>query len=160
MEDGMMTRKRRRFSIPSDDSCLTKNERFINHRCALYLQRILTRFPRLTLDIVTFLFWLLGPRRVMIDGFVIANAREGEREELVNTLRCSRESFHWRNAIEEFMGSHSAALNHELLLVTMDALQATLDKLSCRHKCDLEKNAARVQELFGLTNDELELCLF
>jgi hypothetical protein len=155
---GYLRRKRSRgpaASLPDD------NERFVLRRCILYTQRIIARHDLKTPAVHEFLIWLLGPEIERAADFLLSKARGERRESLREELaECRIDPSEYERVFIRAVKGGQPGLEKRYLAFCQDRLDERSQRLATRRTSSLEKNATAIQQAFGLSDNELELCLF
>jgi transitional endoplasmic reticulum ATPase len=138
-----------------------KNQQFVAAMCARYLGRVLSLYPLLNQEAITFLHWVLGPATDAFALRMVELARAVDRgffEEEV--LPCSTDPEEYPNALAEGYKKIPKGRRSTLLRFTLQLLRHSESTLKRRGKSDVEKNVDAVKRMFRLTDHETRYCLF
>jgi hypothetical protein len=136
---------------------------FLLGRILIYMDRLLTRHPKLDYETLEFLYWLLGPEIVESDLLPLAVMLDtGERRR-----RFDRDMEEVRNG-RDFAHLVETALNkstrddyHSVVDLITGLLQKRLTQVrTASRKSDIERNLMVFQQMFDLSELETEICVF
>ena len=153
----------RGLSGSSSNAVEDKSQCFVLSRVLLYLDRLLTRFPKLDYEILETIYWILGAEIVEEDLLPIAMMLDsGERRrrverEIEEEIRHPRDFAHLVDT-----ALRRAGKNEQLAVIDLlrGLLKKRLGQLRYSGTSDIEKNLHTFQQMFDLTKTEAEICLF
>lgn len=138
-----------------------KNERFVAWKCGVYLERLLSRYPMINNDSLTFLHWILGPDIEQVLQCVTAQIEDLEEEDLEEEfLECRRDPDEYPDTIVRILRRLPQKKHSKLLRFILHVLKQRIAALSRRGRSDIEKNMAAIKKMFKLTEQETEYALF
>ena len=137
-----------------------RDENFVLARCALYLHRILARWPRLDRETLQFAAWTLGPAMDQLVRHALKLVKPPPRKELAEALeQCAGDADDQAAAIAQAMAKLNRREYSKLVRLVLALLEQRGAQLRRGASSDLERNLERIRLMFGLNEAEAELCL-
>ena len=136
---------------------------FLLSRVVLYVDRLLARYPKLDYEILETIYWLLGPEIVEDDLVALALMLDsGERKrrferEIEEEIRNPRDFAHLMDQALRKIHRNEQATVMDLF---SGLLKKRIDQLQYSGTSDIEKNLDTLQQMFGLSELEKDICLF
>jgi transitional endoplasmic reticulum ATPase len=147
------------LSTPTQD----KSQAFLSSRMLIYMDRLLTRDPKLDYETLEFLYWLLGPEIIEQDllplaGMLDGGSRRGRFDREVEEIRNGRDFAH---IVDTAVHRASRDDYHSVVDLIRDLVRKRLSQVQhASRKSDIENNLAVFQQMFDLRELETELCVF
>jgi len=155
---GIVPRARYRFAAHATDG--DANEAFVRNRCRRWMARILGRHPLWDHETMVFLLWLLGSRAELLVTQIIISAPDDHQEQLRADLRKSADVEEQARVLWGMLSRWPAHSLRSLVKPVVHILTAdTADDVAARSS-DLASNLVEFRDLFGLSEQEAEVCLF
>jgi transitional endoplasmic reticulum ATPase len=152
-----------RYSQSLSNPIEDKSQSFLTGRILLYMDRLLTRNPKLDYETLEFLYWLLGPEiveqdllplAIMLDG----GSRRGRFDREVEEIRNGRDFAH---TVDTAVHRASRDDYHSVVDLIRDLVRKRLSQVQhASRKSDIEKNLTVFQQMFDLNELETEICMF
>jgi len=154
----LMQKKELRKSIILSD--IDPNEDFVRTLCLGYMGNIFIRHPKWDSDTLTFLLWLLQDRFTEIIDIVLTATPKDDKDQVLGQLGMSVDNDDKIRVISNSLLSWPKR--------RLNSMQAPVSELlleSARHRrassrSTLASNLVDFTKLFGLTNDEADVCIF
>ncbi len=143
-------------------SDLDKSQRFMKTKLATYVDRLMARQPKLDLEILAMLHWLIGPEILetgveQIMALLTAPERLRFDEEIQDYLF---DSYEFANALMRTIRGTRRNLEDSVRRLFRKMLHQRLVALQYPGKSQVENSAALFQKMFKLNDLESEICLF
>jgi hypothetical protein len=138
-----------------------KNECFIARKCAIYLQRILTRYRLLDDETLKICHWLLGSEIEEITQYLKAQMTAKEKREFNKELfECLGDRDQYIYTLGPVIHKLPKRKTARVVDIIMQLLRQKMKSFKYRGKADLEKNLESLRKMLNLTRQEIELCAF
>lgn len=129
-----------------------KNNRFVLRKCAIYLIRLLERFPLLDKETVDALFWILGPDLELVGSNLAARVPAGKRRKFEAELQeCQADPEEYSDTLSTLIKQHRVKMTVDCRSNIIVILKQRARMLSYRRKSDIEKNVETLRSMLGLT---------
>ena len=147
--------------ITAIPSYLDKSERFVMHRCASYVTRLLTICPLADSETIEFIAWILGPDTTPLWNRFLNGLSVREKERYVfekeidlDDLKGIPQSMHivLANANKKMVETFVNDCHHALL--------TRQSALSYKGQSDIEKRIQALSKMFSLSENEITLVEF
>ncbi len=159
----MSRRNRKEVQIgnPTRLDDLGLDQRYAITKCALYMQRLVSRYPDLCWLGRGIMTWILGPAIETLTGFA-AEAPDSTR---LPEIWGSSGSYYDLDELEKKKSNGKAALvraqvSARFAALAEELLELRISSLRYRGQSTIERNLASVSKMFNLTEKETELCFW
>ncbi len=144
------------------DAPLDPDDRFVRRLCARWLGGALARYPTTDLPPLELALWVLGPAAEAAVEYLLGRLAEDAREDLVHSLDQAEpgDASEVAMALSRCLGRGGRSHRAAFLGFLRSLLAERARTLARGRRAPLEKSAAQIQEALGLTDPEVELCLF
>lgn len=137
---------------------LDPSTRYVLARYCTYMERLLSKYPRLNMEILEIFHWLVGPDELpeFVDGMVSElglNEWEDLHEGMAQNIL---ERYDFANSMNRIIEKLSPALESKVANHARKVFQKNADKLSAPVQSDLECKLEDLRGLFGLNDLETE----
>ncbi|MGO9118953.1 MAG: AAA family ATPase [Desulfomonilaceae bacterium] len=140
-----------------------RSQCFMLSRVLLYMHRLLARYPKPDHEILETIHWLLGSEIVeedvlplvsMMNGAVIRGRFESDIEEEIHNPH------DFAYVMDQVLRKSRRSEQLAIVDLLRDLLNKRMNQLQYSGTSDIEKNLDTLQEMFGLSELEKEICLF
>lgn len=155
-----MRRRRRRRTAGQTPTLIDRDEKFILRRSALYLGRILERFPEVNQPTLEFLFWVLGDQASATWEPLAARLSDEGRERFEDEIRERDDLDDAARIVVRYLNRAPRSLTSAFVKRARAALRKRTAKLRLRGTSEPERALRRVRTILDLTELEAEYCFF
>lgn len=151
------------------DEC-DKNEQFVRLKCGVYCARLLSCRHDLGGGFIDLIFWVLGAEIEKLISIWREALQGEEKKNFINEINRmrnvhSKDEMHWVIFLKGLLTSTFLVVmsRPQLYYTSQQILKLLKQKTRGHHlqtRSDLEKKLGKVQEMFKLTDEETEFCLF
>ncbi len=154
--------RRRNRSGAGSSSGVEKSERFVMDKCSIWASRIIRRFDILDDETLTLVKWALGPAGTNeIASFITTELMMRDEDELEEWFeKCLDDPDEFAERGAHVLARIGKGARSKIQRRICDALEEGAKRLDHRGRSATEKNFHAFQEMFALTEQETELCLF
>ena len=133
-----------------------RNEKFVLQNCAGYLQGILRFRPELDQETVDFLEWVIGSDIQLVLHSVVEASRPDIRERYEDDSDEDEAS----HCVMSLFRRLSRMARRDTMSLILDLLEKRREFLEYSSPCGIERKLSELQEMFKLTDQEVEFCTF
>lgn len=155
----LFKRRFRATDLQALDDALDNNDCFVMRLSALYLKRVLERYPVLDRDVIAFACWALGPGTSDLTEVVLDNSSEKNFKRLQEDFEDCLDGEDYARIILKSI-KYDKAMAKKVLRNLLHLLDQRYNSLKKGQQSMLSKNSQKFKKLFSLDKDEQELCLF
>ena len=138
-----------------------RNECFVARKCAIYLQRILTRYKLLNDETLKICHWLLGAEIEEVTQHLTAEMTVKEQREFNKKLsECLGDRDHYIYTVAPVIQKLPKKKTSRVVDLILHLLKQKMKRFKYRGKADLEKNLDALRRMLNLTDQEIEFCAF
>ena len=141
-------------------AAIDRDEKFILRRSAIYLGRILDRFPDMDQPTLEFMFWVLGDDASSawehLESLLEGEDQESFREEIERRDDADDAA----RTVVRFLNRNPRSLRSRFITFATKALQSRIRRLGYRGRSQPERVLHRVRTILDLSELEAEVCFF
>jgi len=153
-------RRQRRRAGAKHQGAIDRDEKFIFQRSALYLGRILERFPEVNRPTLEFLFWVLGSEASSMWEYLESQLMGQDREQFRAEMAERDDLDETGRIVVRFLNKRSRSLATRFIKFAREALQRRSASLRYRGESGPERALQRVRKILDLTDLAAEYCFF
>ncbi len=160
----MNYRRRRAWAqtVSGGKAAMDSSEVFLKKRVVIYLHRYLDSFPRLEQYVLAAVHWAVGEE--MMEEWVeyfVPMEDHGERKRLERRLRETiNDSWEFGSVVEDLVRGADSALQREVRTFLRELLDMAVADLPDGDNSDICNNLELFKTMFGLTDVEIQTCLY
>jgi len=141
---------------------LDKNECFVIRECAIYLERLLSRYSTMVnKESLSLLQWIFGPKIEELALYLLDQVEFGERKRFEEDLsECFIDPSEYPQTIIRILRNLPKREHFLFHGYILQFLRKKITGLKYRGTSEIEKNIESIQKMFGLSNEETKFCLF
>jgi len=138
-----------------------RNECFVARKCAIYLQRILTRYKLVDDETMKMCHWLLGSEIEEVTQHLTAQMTVKEKRKFNKELsECPVDRDHYIYTVVPVIQKLPKRKTSRVVNLILQLLTQKMERFKYRGKADLEKNLDALRRMLNLTDQEIEFCAF
>jgi len=158
----MKRRRRPRMNVsPHVVNEQDKDECFVAGKCAIYLQRILSRYKLVDDETMKLCHWLVGSEIEEVTRYLTGQMTDKEKKDFDEELsECMGDRDQYIYTIAPFIQKLPKRRIARVLDLILQLLKQKMRRLKYRGKANLEKNLESLGKMLNLTDQEVEFCAF
>jgi hypothetical protein len=138
-----------------------KNDLYVLQRCIIYLQRHLKAYPCFDSETLKLICWILGEDMQQLGDYLL-NYVDGEQKAKFEAglSECNLSPDDYAPEIAEMIRKVKSFSKSRLSHQISHLMESKGKSLKYRGKSEIEKNVRALKKMFGLTDQETDLCEF
>jgi len=155
-----MKRQRRRPAGGQRRGAIDRDEKFILRRSAVYLSRVLERFPEVNQPTLEFMFWVLGNDAGSTWAHLESQLVGEDSESFCQDIRERDDTDDAARAVVRLLNKKPRFLATRFIKFAREALRRRIASLRYRGESEPERVLRRVRKILDLSELEAEYCFF
>ncbi|MBU8870744.1 MAG: ATP-binding protein [Gemmatimonadales bacterium] len=136
------------------------NEAFIRSRCLEYMIRIMDRYPLWDHETIEFLFWLLESQADLLTALIGSSIPKDRHAKFTSSLSDATSASERALVLSRQLGQWPKHSLRTLVKPLITIMESSLRDQETGHSSNQAANLSEFTNLFGLTDQEAEICLF
>ncbi|MGD8520726.1 MAG: ATP-binding protein [Desulfobacterales bacterium] len=138
-----------------------KNDLYVLQKCTFYLLRHLRSYPCFDSETLKLVCWILGEDMQQLGDYLLKHMDGDQKAKFEEELsECNLSPDDYAPEIADIVRKGKTISKKKLFHIVSDQMNRKFQSVRYRGRSEIEKNVMAIKKMFGLTDQETDLCEF